>query len=40
MKIEGKEYRTIWFYEKNQTVKIIEDTVSVQEIIKKSFNKD
>ena len=26
MKIEGKEYRTIWFDEKNQTVKIIDQT--------------
>ena len=26
MKIEGKEYRTIWFDEKNQTVKIINQT--------------
>ena len=26
MKIEGKEYRTIWFEEKNQTVKIIDQT--------------
>ena len=26
MKIEGKEYRTIWFDEKNQAVKIIDQT--------------
>ncbi len=26
MKIEGKEYRTIWFDEKNQIVKIIDQT--------------
>ena len=26
MKIEGKEYRTIWFDEKSQTVKIIDQT--------------
>ena len=26
MKIEGREYRTIWFDEKNQTVKIIDQT--------------
>ena len=26
MKIEGKEYRTIWFDEKNNTVKIIDQT--------------
>ena len=26
MKIEGKEYRTIWFDEKKQTVKIIDQT--------------
>ena len=26
MKIEGKEYRTIWFDKKNQTVKIIDQT--------------
>ena len=26
MKIEGKEYRTIWFDEKNQVVKIIDQT--------------
>ena len=26
MKIEGKEYRTIWFDEQNQTVKIIDQT--------------
>ena len=26
MKIEGKEYRTIWFDDKNQTVKIIDQT--------------
>ena len=26
MKIEGKEYRTIWFDEKNQSVKIIDQT--------------
>ena len=26
MKIEGKEYRTIWFDEKNETVKIIDQT--------------
>ena len=26
MKIEGKEYRTVWFDEKNQTVKIINQT--------------
>ena len=26
MKIEGKEYRTIWFYEQNQVVKIIDQT--------------
>ena len=26
MKIEGKEYRTIWFDEKNKTVKIIDQT--------------
>ena len=26
MRIEGKEYRTIWFDEKNQAVKIIDQT--------------
>ena len=26
MKIDGKEYQTIWFDEKNQTVKIIDQT--------------
>ena len=26
MKIEGKEYRTIWFDDKNQVVKIIDQT--------------
>ena len=26
MRIEGKEYRTIWFDEQNQTVKIIDQT--------------
>ena len=26
MKIEGKEYRTIWFDEKDQSVKIIDQT--------------
>ena len=26
MKIEGKQYRTIWFDEKSQTVKIIDQT--------------
>jgi len=26
MRIEGKEYRTIWFEEKNQVVKIIDQT--------------
>ena len=26
MKIEGKEYRTIWFEEKNKVVKIIDQT--------------
>ena len=26
LKIEGKEYRTIWFDEKNQAVKIIDQT--------------
>jgi len=26
MKIEGKEYRTIWFDEQNQVVKIIDQT--------------
>ena len=26
MKIEGKEYRTIWFDEKDQVVKIIDQT--------------
>ena len=26
MKIEGKEYRTIWFDEKSQAVKIIDQT--------------
>ena len=26
MKIDGKEYRTIWFDEKNQVVKIIDQT--------------
>ena len=26
MKIEGKEYRTIWFDDKSQTVKIIDQT--------------
>ena len=26
MKIEGKEYRTIWFDEKNEVVKIIDQT--------------
>ena len=26
MKIENKEYRTIWFDEQNQTVKIIDQT--------------
>ena len=26
MKIEGKEYRTIWFDDKNQAVKIIDQT--------------
>jgi len=26
MRIEGKEYRTIWFEEKDQVVKIIDQT--------------
>ena len=26
LKIEGKEYRTIWFDEQNQVVKIIDQT--------------
>jgi len=37
MKIEGKEYRTIWFDENNQTVKIIDQTKLPHQFIIKDF---
>ena len=39
MKIEGKEYRTIWFDEKNQTVKIIDQTKLPHKFIIKDLKK-
>ena len=38
MKINGKEYRTIWFDEKNQTVKIIDQTKLPHQFIIKDLN--
>ena len=38
MKIEGKEYRTIWFDEKNQVVKIIDQTKLPHQFIIKNLN--
>jgi len=37
MKIQGKEYRTIWFDEKNQTVKIIDQTKLPHQFIIKNL---
>ena len=37
MKIEGKEYRTIWFDEKNQAVKIIDQTKLPHQFIDRTF---
>ena len=39
MKIEGKEYRTIWFDEQNQTVKIIDQTKLPHQFIIKDLKK-
>ena len=39
MKIEGKEYRTIWFDKKNQTVKIINQTKLPHQFIIKDLKK-
>jgi len=39
MKIEGKEYRTIWFDEKNQVVKIIDQTKLPHQFIIKNLKK-
>ncbi|MFL2717792.1 MAG: hypothetical protein ACJ0FQ_00210 [Gammaproteobacteria bacterium] len=38
MKIEGKEYRTIWFDEDNKTVKIIDQTKLPHKFIIKDLN--
>ena len=38
MKIEGNEYRTIWFNEKNQSVKIIDQTKLPHQFIIKELN--
>jgi methylthioribose-1-phosphate isomerase len=38
LKIKGKEYRTIWFDEKNQTVKIIDQTKLPHQFIIKDIN--
>ena len=40
MKIEGKEYRTIWFDEKNQAVKIIDQTKLPHQFIIKDLGVD
>ena len=37
MKIKGKAYRTIWFDEKNQTVKIIDQTKLPHQFIDRTF---
>ena len=37
MKIEGKEYHTIWFDEKNQVVKIIDQTKLPHQFIDRTF---
>ena len=37
MKIEGKEYRTIWFDDNSQTVKIIDQTKLPQQFIIKDL---
>ena len=37
MKIEGKEYQTIWFDEKNQIVKIIDQTKLPHQFIIKNL---
>ena len=39
MKIEGKEYRTIWFDEKSQTVKIIDQTKLPHQFVIKDLKK-
>ena len=39
MKIEGKEYRTIWFDEKNQVIKIIDQTKLPHQFIIKDLKK-
>ncbi len=39
MKIEGKEYRTIWFDEKNKIVKIIDQTKLPHQFIIKDLKK-